>query len=57
MNLMKPTVCLQVPSLIPVLLFKLGKEKNPVLAHAVLNCLPNLGTHKVLSTSAALCSE
>ncbi|KAM6894866.1 focadhesin isoform 1-T2 [Lycodopsis pacificus] len=37
----------QVPSLIPVLLFKLGKEKNPVLAHAVLNCLPNLGTHKL----------
>ncbi|KAM8898854.1 focadhesin isoform 1-T1 [Spinachia spinachia] len=36
----------QVPSLIPVLLFKLGKEKDPVLAHAVLNCLPNLGTHK-----------
>nr|XP_020450551.1 focadhesin [Monopterus albus]XP_020450552.1 focadhesin [Monopterus albus]XP_020450553.1 focadhesin [Monopterus albus]XP_020450554.1 focadhesin [Monopterus albus]XP_020450555.1 focadhesin [Monopterus albus]XP_020450556.1 focadhesin [Monopterus albus] len=36
----------QVPSLIPVLLFKLGKEKNPDLAHAVLNCLPNLGTHK-----------
>lgn len=44
-------VCLQVPSLIPVLLFKLGKEKNPGVAHAVLNCLPNLGTHKVLSTS------
>ncbi|KAM3590535.1 uncharacterized protein V6R79_011338 [Siganus canaliculatus] len=37
----------QVPSLIPVLLFKLGKEKNPVQAHAVLNCLPNLGTHKL----------
>uniref|UniRef100_A0A8C4I042 Focadhesin n=1 Tax=Dicentrarchus labrax TaxID=13489 RepID=A0A8C4I042_DICLA len=37
----------QVPSLIPVLLFKLGKEKNPGLAHAVLNCLPNLGTHKL----------
>ncbi|KAF3836782.1 hypothetical protein F7725_004246 [Dissostichus mawsoni] len=36
----------QVPSLLPVLLYKLGKEKNPVLAHAVLNCLPNLGTHK-----------
>uniref|UniRef100_A0A8C4HYR9 Focadhesin n=1 Tax=Dicentrarchus labrax TaxID=13489 RepID=A0A8C4HYR9_DICLA len=36
-----------VPSLIPVLLFKLGKEKNPGLAHAVLNCLPNLGTHKL----------
>ncbi|KAM8747268.1 focadhesin [Acanthopagrus schlegelii] len=37
----------QVPSLIPVLLFKLGKEKNPGQAHAVLNCLPNLGTHKL----------
>ncbi|XP_039996604.1 focadhesin [Xiphias gladius] len=37
----------QVPSLIPVLLFKLGKEKNPDLAHAVLSCLPNLGTHKL----------
>ncbi|KAE8278840.1 Focadhesin [Larimichthys crocea] len=37
----------QVPSLIPVLLFKLGKEKNPFQAHAVLNCLPNLGTHKL----------
>ncbi|XP_034532394.1 focadhesin [Notolabrus celidotus] len=37
----------QVPSLLPVLLFKLGKEKNPNLAHAVLNCLPNLGTHKL----------
>ncbi|XP_028988970.1 focadhesin isoform X2 [Betta splendens] len=37
----------QVPSLIPVLLFRLGKEQNPGLAHAVLNCLPNLGTHKL----------
>ncbi|XP_074555425.1 focadhesin [Halichoeres trimaculatus] len=37
----------QVPSLLPVLLFKLGKEKNPNVAHAVLNCLPNLGTHKL----------
>ncbi|XP_040887163.1 focadhesin [Toxotes jaculatrix] len=37
----------QVPSLIPVLLFKLGKEKNPDLVHAVLSCLPNLGTHKL----------
>ncbi|KAI3375862.1 hypothetical protein L3Q82_004137 [Scortum barcoo] len=36
----------QVPSLVPVLLYKLGKEKNPGLVHAVLNCLPNLGTHK-----------
>uniref|UniRef100_A0AAQ6IU57 DUF3730 domain-containing protein n=1 Tax=Anabas testudineus TaxID=64144 RepID=A0AAQ6IU57_ANATE len=37
----------QVPSLIPVLLFKLGKEKDPGLSHAVLNCLPSLGTHKL----------
>ncbi|XP_041635386.1 focadhesin [Cheilinus undulatus] len=37
----------QVPSLLPVLMFKLGKEKNPDVAHAVLNCLPNLGTHKL----------
>ncbi|XP_047426080.1 focadhesin [Mugil cephalus] len=37
----------QVPSLIPVLLFKLAKEKNPGLAHAVLSSLPNLGTHKL----------
>ncbi|XP_070785778.1 focadhesin [Enoplosus armatus] len=37
----------QVPSLIPVLLFKLGREQNPGQAHAVLNCLPNLGTHKL----------
>uniref|UniRef100_A0A673AN39 Focadhesin n=1 Tax=Sphaeramia orbicularis TaxID=375764 RepID=A0A673AN39_9TELE len=37
----------QVPSLVPVLLFKLGKAQNPVLAHAVLSCLPNLGTHKL----------
>uniref|UniRef100_A0A3B5A296 Focadhesin n=1 Tax=Stegastes partitus TaxID=144197 RepID=A0A3B5A296_9TELE len=37
----------QVPSLISVLLFRLAKEKSPVLALAVLNCLPNLGTHKL----------
>ncbi|MED6274371.1 hypothetical protein CHARACLAT_015768 [Characodon lateralis] len=37
----------QVSSLIPVLLFKLSKETNPGLTHAVLNCLPNLGTHKL----------
>lgn len=37
----------QVPSLVSMLLFKLGREKNPELAHAVLNCLPNLGTHKL----------
>ncbi|XP_037832377.1 focadhesin isoform X2 [Kryptolebias marmoratus] len=37
----------QVPSLIPVLLFRLSQEKNPGLCHSVLNCLPNLGTHKL----------
>ncbi|XP_020499256.2 focadhesin [Labrus bergylta] len=37
----------QVPSLLPVLMFKLGREKNPNVSHAVLNCLPNLGTHKL----------
>ncbi|XP_030579046.1 focadhesin [Archocentrus centrarchus] len=37
----------QVPSLMLVLLFKLTREKNPCLAHAVLQCLPNLGTHKL----------
>uniref|UniRef100_A0A3P9HUQ4 Focadhesin n=1 Tax=Oryzias latipes TaxID=8090 RepID=A0A3P9HUQ4_ORYLA len=35
-----------VPSLIPVLMFKLTREKNPSMALAVLHCLPNLGTHK-----------
>uniref|UniRef100_A0A3B3YQ01 Uncharacterized protein n=2 Tax=Poecilia mexicana TaxID=48701 RepID=A0A3B3YQ01_9TELE len=37
----------QVPSLIPVLLFKLSKETNPDLIHSVLNSLPNLSTHKL----------
>ncbi|XP_024143659.1 focadhesin isoform X1 [Oryzias melastigma] len=37
----------QVPSLIPVLMFKLSREKNPATALAVLNCLPNFGTHKL----------
>ncbi|XP_029932182.1 focadhesin [Myripristis murdjan] len=37
----------QVPSLIPVLLFKLGKEGSPALSYAVLNTLPNYGTHKL----------
>ncbi|CAB1345172.1 unnamed protein product, partial [Coregonus sp. 'balchen'] len=40
----------QVPSLLPVLLFKLGKECDPDLSHAVLYSLPNFGTHKVLHT-------
>ncbi|XP_069034005.1 focadhesin isoform X1 [Embiotoca jacksoni] len=37
----------QVPSILPILLFKLSHEKNPILAHAVLNVLPNMGTHKL----------
>ncbi|XP_068163845.1 focadhesin isoform X2 [Antennarius striatus] len=40
-------LCPQAPPLISVLFFKLGKEKDPVRAHAVLSCLPNLGTHKL----------
>lgn len=36
----------QVPSLVPVLMFKLGKLSDPVLSHAVLYTLPALGTHK-----------
>ncbi|XP_019714030.1 focadhesin isoform X2 [Hippocampus comes] len=52
----------QVPSLLPVLLFKLGKEKDPSLTHAVLDCLPNLGTHKlcvptILQTLGTLASS
>ncbi|XP_077355104.1 focadhesin isoform X2 [Festucalex cinctus] len=52
----------QVPSLLPVLLFKLRKEKDPCLTHAVLECLPNLGTHKlcvpaVLQTLGMLASN
>ncbi|XP_037537542.1 focadhesin [Nematolebias whitei] len=37
----------QVPSMVPVLLFKLSQEKNPSLSLAVLSCLPSLGTHKL----------
>ncbi|KAL0970352.1 hypothetical protein UPYG_G00240840 [Umbra pygmaea] len=37
----------QAPSLLPVLLFKLGKECDPGLSHAVLYSLPNFGTHKL----------
>ncbi|XP_051911869.1 focadhesin isoform X2 [Hippocampus zosterae] len=52
----------QVPSLLPVLLFKLGKETDPSLTHAVLDCLPNLGTHKlcvpaILQTLGTLASS
>ncbi|XP_061768446.1 focadhesin isoform X2 [Nerophis ophidion] len=52
----------QVPPLLAVLHFKLGKESNPGLTHAVLNCLPNLGSHKlcvpmVLQTLSLLASN
>uniref|UniRef100_A0A674PCD4 Focadhesin n=1 Tax=Takifugu rubripes TaxID=31033 RepID=A0A674PCD4_TAKRU len=39
----------QVPSLIPVLLYKLGRANDPSVVHAVLYCLPGLGTHKVMN--------
>ena len=55
LSYLNSSVCPQVPPLISVLLFKLAKEKNPRLVHAVLNCLPNLGTHKVLTTSGLHC--
>uniref|UniRef100_A0A8K9WY35 DUF3730 domain-containing protein n=1 Tax=Oncorhynchus mykiss TaxID=8022 RepID=A0A8K9WY35_ONCMY len=41
------SLSLQVPSLLHVLLFKLGKECDPDLSHAVLYSLPNFGTHKL----------
>ncbi|XP_030193882.1 focadhesin isoform X1 [Gadus morhua] len=36
----------KVPSLLPVLLFRLEKEREPSLSHALLYTLPKLGTHK-----------
>ncbi|KAI1888309.1 hypothetical protein AGOR_G00183690, partial [Albula goreensis] len=36
----------QVPSLLPVLMFKLGRISDPALSHAVLYTLPDMGTHK-----------
>ncbi|KAI4879710.1 hypothetical protein NFI96_001199 [Prochilodus magdalenae] len=36
----------QVPCLLPVLMFKLGRVSDSVLSHAVLSTLPKLGTHK-----------
>ncbi|KAJ8008233.1 hypothetical protein DPEC_G00102680 [Dallia pectoralis] len=51
----------QVPSLLPVVLFKLGQMCDPGLSHALLYSLPDLGTHKlcvpqVLHTLQMLCS-
>ncbi|KAH0513352.1 Focadhesin [Microtus ochrogaster] len=37
----------QVPNLIPVLMFKLGKPLDPVLYNDILYTLPTLGVHKV----------
>ncbi|XP_069782843.1 focadhesin isoform X2 [Narcine bancroftii] len=37
----------QVPHLISVLMFKLGRPLGPALCHAILYTLPALGTHKV----------
>ncbi|XP_060221806.1 focadhesin isoform X2 [Meriones unguiculatus] len=37
----------QVPNLIPVLMFKLGRPLDPVLYNDILYTLPTLGVHKV----------
>uniref|UniRef100_A0A8C0KMH5 Focadhesin n=1 Tax=Canis lupus dingo TaxID=286419 RepID=A0A8C0KMH5_CANLU len=37
----------QVPNLIPVLMFKLGRPLEPVLYNDILYTLPSLGVHKV----------
>lgn len=37
----------QVPNLVPVLMFKLGRPLQPVLYREILYTLPTLGTHKV----------
>ncbi|XP_073669467.1 focadhesin [Paramisgurnus dabryanus] len=37
----------KVPSLLPVLMFKLGRVSDPALSHSLLYTLPRLGTHKV----------
>ncbi|XP_060055620.1 focadhesin isoform X3 [Erinaceus europaeus] len=37
----------QVPNLIPVLMFKLGRPLEPILYHDILYTLPTLGVHKV----------
>ncbi|NXM79001.1 FOCAD protein, partial [Serilophus lunatus] len=39
--------CSQVPNLIPILLFKLGKPLEPALYRDILYTLPTLGVHKV----------
>ncbi|CAF93350.1 unnamed protein product, partial [Tetraodon nigroviridis] len=44
----------QVPSLIPVLLYRLGRDRNPEVVHALLYCLPTLGTHRRLQLAKVL---
>ncbi|XP_054253448.1 focadhesin isoform X2 [Indicator indicator] len=39
--------CSQVPNLIPVLIFKLGRSLEPTLYRDILYTLPTLGVHKV----------
>ncbi|XP_074993974.1 focadhesin isoform X5 [Calonectris borealis] len=39
--------CSQVPNLIPVLIFKLGRPLQPALYRDILYTLPTLGVHKV----------
>ncbi|NXY62047.1 FOCAD protein, partial [Callaeas wilsoni] len=39
--------CSQVPNLIPVLIFKLGRPLEPALYRDILYTLPTLGVHKV----------
>ncbi|XP_062455622.1 focadhesin isoform X3 [Rhea pennata] len=39
--------CSQVPNLIPVLMFKMGRPLEPVLYRDILYTLPTLGVHKV----------
>ncbi|KAM6034685.1 focadhesin isoform 2-T3 [Chlamydotis macqueenii] len=39
--------CSQVPNLIPVLIFKLGRPLEPALYRDILYTLPSLGVHKV----------
>ncbi|KAM6303675.1 focadhesin isoform 2-T2 [Podargus strigoides] len=42
--------CSQVPNLIPVLMFKLGRPLEPALYRDILYTLPALGVHKVCIT-------
>uniref|UniRef100_A0A8C8BKC3 Focadhesin n=1 Tax=Otus sunia TaxID=257818 RepID=A0A8C8BKC3_9STRI len=47
--------CSQVPNLIPVLLFRLGRPLEPALYRDILYTLPTLGVHKVC-VSQILCA-